>query len=879
MTPEAAPEPPRVVRVIARLNVGGPARHVAVLDDGLRGRGYDTLLLHGKVDDGEGSFAHLVTERRLPARFVAALGRRVSPWSDLRAFRAVVRAIFEKRPDVVHTHTAKAGVVGRLAAIAYNATRGRQRRCLIVHTYHGTVFRGYFGGPASLAVRVVERLVGLGTDRVVVVSERQRREVVDDARVAAVGKVRVVPLGLDLEPFLTARGPSPALRRELAISHASPVVGFVGRLAAIKDPATALRAFHVLRRAAPRAVLLVAGDGPLRGEMTALAGALGIAGAVRFLGWRHDLPSLYRAMDVLLLSSRNEGTPVAVIEAMASGRPVVATDVGGVPDVVASGRTGLLAPAGQPAALAARIEALARDPATRARMGEDARKASARYASSRLVADVDRLYRDGLAVRRRANRRRAARTPPDSRATDPGGGSDPGRSMRAPTARRLLIVLPHLGPGGAQRVASCLAGHWAGLGRDVTVVTRLRQPPDAHALDPRARRIRFPEKRDPVARLYGRLAGRFEPPPEPSAGSAAGPGRVREGQEIAEGMFVAAKQIYLLFRAVVNDRTVGALVAAAAKRRLLGRGGFGYVLLLRAIDARVRYLRRLFVRTRPDVVVSFLGATNVMTVAASAGLGHRTVISERNDPAKQQLRPPWEELRPILYPCADVVTANSHGALESMGAYCAREKLAYAPNPLRVGSPAGDGPRADSVLFLARLVRQKAPDVLIDAFARFARAAPGWRLDLAGGGPLLEELRARVRALDVEEAVTFHGVVRDPAPLLAASRIFVLPSRFEGTPNALLEAMASRLPCIVSDASPGPLQLVEDGVTGLVVKTGRADALAAALERLARDAALRRALGDAAFERVGEFAVDRVAAVWDTFLFSPDAPAGGGAAR
>lgn len=452
------------------------------------------------------------------------------------------------------------------------------------------------------------------------------------------------------------------------------------------------------------------------------------------------------------------------------------------------------------------------------------------------------------------------------------------RSMGLPAARRLVIVLPHLGPGGAQRVAACLAGHWAGLGRDVTVVTRLRQPPDAHVLDPRARRITFPEKRDPVARLYRRIAGRFEPP-ETSARSAPGPRRVREGQEIAEGMFVAAKQVYLLFRAVVNDRTVGALVAAAAKRRLLGRGGSGYVLLLRAIDARVRRLRRLLARTRPDVVVSFLGATNVMTVAASAGLGHRTVISERNDPAKQRLRPPWEELRPILYPRADVVTANSRGALESMSAYCAREKLAYAPNPLRVGSPAGDGPRSDSVLFLARLVRQKAPDVLIDAFARFARAVPGWRLDLAGGGPLLDELRTRVRALDVEEAVTFHGAVPDPEPLLAASRIFVLPSRFEGTPNALLEAMASRLPCIVSDASPGPLQLVEDGVTGLVVKTGCADALAAALERLARDAALRRALGDAAFERVGEFAVDRVAAVWDTFLFPPAAPAGGRAAR
>ena len=139
--------------------------HVAVLDGGLRERGYHTLLLHGEPDSEEGSLAHLMSEQGLPATQVAGLGRRVSPWRDLKAFGAVARAIFETGPDVVHTHTAKAGILGRLAAILYNVTRRRSKRCLVVHTYHGNVFRGYFGRIASWLVRGVERTIGLGTDR------------------------------------------------------------------------------------------------------------------------------------------------------------------------------------------------------------------------------------------------------------------------------------------------------------------------------------------------------------------------------------------------------------------------------------------------------------------------------------------------------------------------------------------------------------------------------------------------------------------------------------------------------------------------------------------------------------------------------------------
>ena len=248
----------------------------------------------------------------LPATQVAGLGRRVSPWRDLKAFGAVARAIFETGPDVVHTHTAKAGILGRLAAILYNVTRRRSKRCLVVHTYHGNVFRGYFGRIASWLVRGVERTIGLGTDRIVVVSEQQRCEIVEDIRVAPAAKVRVVPLGLDLEPLLQVDGATPTLRAELDLADRALVLGFVGRLVPIKDPATLIRAFGIVRAVVPDAALILAGDGPLRAEMAALAESLGVASAVRFLGWRHDLPALYGTLDIVALSSLNEGTPVSV---------------------------------------------------------------------------------------------------------------------------------------------------------------------------------------------------------------------------------------------------------------------------------------------------------------------------------------------------------------------------------------------------------------------------------------------------------------------------------------------------------------------------------------------------------------------------------------
>jgi glycosyltransferase involved in cell wall biosynthesis len=303
------------------------------------------------------------------------------------------------------------------------------------------------------------------------------------------------------------------------------------------------------------------------------------------------------------------------------------------------------------------------------------------------------------------------------------------------------------------------------------------------------------------------------------------------------------------------------------ERQALGRSPKPYLGLLRASLWRVSALRRTLRELAPDAVLSFLGATNIMTIASAKGLPTRIVISERNDPSRQELGEPWQSLRPIIYPVADIVTANSHGAIEEMQRYCRTTKLNFVPNPVILPADANRR-RMNAVLFLARLVHQKGPDVLVNGFARFVENNPGWSLQIAGDGPMERDLVELVREHGIEASVIFHGLLKDPSDLLARSRVFVLPSRFEGTPNSLLEAMAARLACVVTDASPGPLRLVEHEVSGLVVKTDDADDLAAALHRLARDAPLRRKLARAAWERTSCHRLESVAQAWERVLFS-----------
>jgi glycosyltransferase involved in cell wall biosynthesis len=380
------------MRVIARLNIGGPARHTTLLDAGLRRLGYDTLLVYGTPGAGEGSLEHLVDDCAIPAVRVGTLGRRVRPLDDLRSLLAILRILRAHRPRVVHTHTAKGGALGRLAAAIHNATIRRAERAVVVHTFHGHVLEGYFSPAGNHAVRSAERALALLTDAIVAISKSQARDLVERYRVAPAGKVHVVPLGLDLERYL-ALEPSSSCRARFGLAAEAFVVAFVGRFVPIKNVPMLIDAFESLHRDVPRARLVLAGDGPLASELLGTIRARGLANAVTCLGWVDDLAPLFAATDVVVLTSNNEGTPVALIEAMAAARAVVATRVGGVPDLIRDGLDGRLVPPNAPAALAAALGELARDPDERRRLGTAARAAVREaFGAERLVDDIDRLY-------------------------------------------------------------------------------------------------------------------------------------------------------------------------------------------------------------------------------------------------------------------------------------------------------------------------------------------------------------------------------------------------------------------------------------------------------------------------------------------------------
>ena len=389
------PEPTKILRVIARLNMGGPALHVAYLTSGLRDLGYDTTLVAGTLARGEDSMAFVADDRGVEVVRIDELGREISPLRDLVATVKLARLIRKERPQILHTHTAKAGTVGRVAALL----AGSRRPPIIVHTFHGHVLRGYFGPLRSLFFRFLERWLAGHTTALVAVSPQVRDDLVA-LGVAPRERFAVIRLGIELDERVAAeRDGRLESRRYLGIPPDRFTIGWIGRMTSVKRTDDILLAFKRLRDNGVEATLCLVGDGPDRGDLERRANDLGVVRDTLFLGYQEDVAPFYAAFDALVLPSSNEGTPVSAIEALAAGRPVVATRVGGVPDVVRDGEDGFLVDAGATDDLGDRLEQLARDPELRARMGERGReRVLPRYAVDRLVHDVDQLYRSLLAA-------------------------------------------------------------------------------------------------------------------------------------------------------------------------------------------------------------------------------------------------------------------------------------------------------------------------------------------------------------------------------------------------------------------------------------------------------------------------------------------------
>lgn len=372
----------RVLRVIARMNVGGPARQVVTLSRGLDPGRFDQRLVIGDVDDDEAETPE-VKGGTLDYTRIPGLGRTPNPSHDVRAFMEIARLARAFRPDIVHTHTAKAGVLGRLAA---------PRGCATVHSFHGHLLHGYFSRPVTFAVTATERMLARRTTRLVAVGSQVRRELLE-RRVGRPEQYQVIPPGLAVAPLVSRD----EARRGFGLAADAPVVAFVARLTKVKRPDRLLDALSLTRRSFPDVICLVAGDGELLNASKSEAARRGLD--VRFLGWRSDIERVYAAADVVALTSDNEGMPVSLIEAALCERACVTTRVGSANEVVVDGETGFVVDT-DVASLAAAMTTLLTDRQLRAAMGARARaRAEARFGPSALVDATADLYEEVIRER------------------------------------------------------------------------------------------------------------------------------------------------------------------------------------------------------------------------------------------------------------------------------------------------------------------------------------------------------------------------------------------------------------------------------------------------------------------------------------------------
>lgn len=412
----------KIVRIIARLNVGGPARHVVWLNAGLRKMGCESVLVTGVVPPGEDDMSYFAAENGVVPLVIPQMSREISP-KDVLTIWKLYRLFVRERPSLVHTHTAKAGTVGRVAGLCYRwltpATLvGRPRRCRFVHTYHGHIFHSYYGALRTRLFLLIEKLLArLVTDSLIVISPQQYREIHEEFGVGRKQQFAIIRLGLDTDVFADWAKRRPLMREELAASEQDVLVGIVGRLTEIKNHALFLQAVALYKERfgttnnERRVRFVILGDGHLRAGLEAQARELGIQDDVLFAGTRNDPENFYPALDVVALTSLNEGTPLTLIEAMANARAVIATAVGGVVDLLGEkivsakdekideGYTicerGVLVRAGDAAAFCAGLARLIDDEELRREMGARGRSFVERnYSKERLLADMMNLYRE-----------------------------------------------------------------------------------------------------------------------------------------------------------------------------------------------------------------------------------------------------------------------------------------------------------------------------------------------------------------------------------------------------------------------------------------------------------------------------------------------------
>lgn len=388
---------PRVLRILNRLAVGGPVLNATYLTKYMAPE-FSTLLVVGEKEDHEKSAEYLVKQLDIQHVTIKGMGRSINPFSDYFAYQELKKLIKTYKPDIVHTHAAKPGALGRLAAFS-------EKVPAIVHTFHGHVFHSYFNSAKSKFFINTERYLGKKSDAIIAISEQQRRELVTEFKIAPAEKFRVVPLGFDLDKFRSGQEEKrKKFRTEFNLKDDEIAVGIIGRLVPVKNHYLFLKAIkHVFDHSSKKMKAFIVGDGETRKDLESIAKEVSIPFSTEnsaehmhplvFTSWRSDVDVINAGLDIVCLTSFNEGTPVSLIEAQAANKPIVSTRVGGIADIVLEGQTALLADVQETDKFSDHVLQLVQNDELRKKMGEKSHEhIMQRFSYQRLVDDMSGLY-------------------------------------------------------------------------------------------------------------------------------------------------------------------------------------------------------------------------------------------------------------------------------------------------------------------------------------------------------------------------------------------------------------------------------------------------------------------------------------------------------
>lgn len=387
----------KILQIVNRLNLGGITYNAASIAAHLRPN-HETMIVTGMKDDSEESSEFMVRNLGLEPVFIHDMHREINLRSDYKAYKQLLKIIRDFKPDVVHTHAAKAGLLGRLAA-------KRAGVKVIVHTFHGHVFHSYFGKAKTLFFILLERILAWLSNGIIAISEKQKKELCEEYKICACRKIHIIELGYNLKPFQeNKREKRERFRENYSVQNHQIAVGVIGRLVPIKNLKLFISAFSIAHgRLGNKTKAFIIGDGEQRLELQEYCKSLGQTistpedpspeAAIVFTSWIHDVDVAMLGIDILALSSLNEGTPASLIEAQAAGIPIISTNVGGISNIVLEDETALLIKSGDLENFAATLEALINNDSLRAEMAKKGPTfVESRFHEKRLSSDIEQLY-------------------------------------------------------------------------------------------------------------------------------------------------------------------------------------------------------------------------------------------------------------------------------------------------------------------------------------------------------------------------------------------------------------------------------------------------------------------------------------------------------